>query len=298
LTGGVFVHGQAFIGALQNGFKNNQRLPGMTFSNSLTLEDGSDVYGLSDGRSTIANGDTALVDIAGELRVGANTRWHLLSSSLSISGTIRSTGPNSSIDFQGIPALLRMGGAGLRVDAGQSLSVRLNGEAANVELNGNGNTIQGSGLLQGNYTVLSGANVAPGNSPGLLTIDGDTTFGSSGHLTIELAGLARGLNYDGLDVTGEVTIAGGLLDVSLLNGFAPNSADAFIILRGHHISGRFSNALSSIVVGTQTLPVTYFDQMVVLGNAAAVPEPAGLTTLVASLACGACLARRRRSAFQ
>src|SRR5262249_39996509 len=148
-----------------------------------------------------------------------------------------------------------------------SLSIKVNGQAAPVVLAGSGNTIQGSGLLSGDYTVTSGAAVAPGNSPGLLTIDGDTTFGSGGYLSIELAGQVRGSSYDALDVSGDVQINGGLLDVSLLNGFVPSASDTFIILRGDHISGRFANATSSIVVGGQSLPVTYFNQMVVLGNA-------------------------------
>lgn len=294
LTGGVFVHNEAFIGALQNGFKSGQRLPGLRFAGQLTLTDGSDVYGLSDGRSTIANGDVALVDISGELRVGANTTWHLLTSSLSISGLIRPTGPNSSINFEGIPTLLRMAGAGIQVDAGQSLSISLNGQAADVQLSGSGNTIQGSGLLQGDYTVANGAAVSPGNSPGLLTIDGDTTFAAGGHLSIELAGTIRGMQYDALDVSGDVLIDGGLLDVSLLGGFVPTSDDGFILLRGRHVNGKFANALSSIVVGGQSLPVTYFDQMVVLGNAAAVPEPGTLLLVVVGMCFGGHLFRSRR----
>ena len=265
--------------ALRTGFKNNVRSPGLTFAGSLILTDGANVYGLSDDLGTIATGDTALVDIAGQLNVGANTVWHLLTSTLSISGTIRPAGPNGSIDFEGIPALLRMAGAGIQVNAGQSLSIKLNAQAAAVVLAGGGNTIQGSGLLTGNYTVTSDAAIAPGNSPGLLTIDGDTTFGTGGHLSIELAGLMRGSLYDSLDVTGNVQINGGLLDVTLLNGFIPSPNDAFIILRGHHISGRFSNAISSIMVGGQSLPITYFDQMIVLGNAAALPEPATFALL-------------------
>jgi hypothetical protein len=294
LTGNVFVHEEAFIGALQNGFKNSQRLPGLTFSGQLTLSDGSDVYGLSDGRSTIANGDIALVDIAGELRVGANTTWHLLTSSLSISGLVRPTGVNSSINFEGIPTLLRMGGAAIQVDAGQSLSILLNGQAANVQLSGSGNTIEGSGLLHGDYTVTAGAAISPGNSPGLLSLDGNTTFAAGGHLSIELAGTTRGTQYDSLDVSGDVIINGGLLDVSLIGGFVPAGTDGFVLLRGHHVSGKFANALSSIVVGGQTMPVTYLDQMVVLGNAAAVPEPGTLLLAMLGL-CFGCRSCRHRA---
>ncbi len=279
LTGNVFVHQEAFIGALSTGFKNNVRLPGLTFGGSLTLTDGANVFGLSDGRSSIATGSTALVDISGEMRVGSDTVWHLLSSSLSISGIIRPNGPSGSIDFEGIPSLLQMNGAGIQVDAGQSLSIKLNGQAAEVLLSGGGNSIQGSGILAGDYTVVNGAAVAPGNSPGLLTINGDMTFGSAGLLSTQLAGLSRGSQYDALDVSGDVVISGAILDVSFLNGFTPTSNDAFIIMRAHHVTGRFANATNSILVNGQSLPITYFDQMVVLGNAAAVPEPSSVALL-------------------
>lgn len=296
-AGNVYVHDHAYIGASSTAFNSNVRLPGLTFAGALTLTDGANVYGLSNDFGTIATGDAALVDISGQLNVGANTTWHLLTSTLSISGTIRPLGLDGSIDFEGIPSLLRMGGAAIQVNAGQSLSIKLNGQAAAVVLTGGGNNIQGNGLLAGNYTVADGAAVSPGNSPGLLTIDGDTTFGTAGHLSIELAGLLRGSSYDALDVSGDVVINGGLLDLSLLNGFVPSPSDAFVILRANHVSGKFSNAISSILVGGQSIPVTYFDKMIVLGNAAAVPEP--LTTSLIALAFGmALLCRRRNSTLE
>jgi autotransporter-associated beta strand protein len=294
LTGNVFVHEGAFIGALRNGVQGGKYVPGLTFAGQLTLTDGSHVYGRSDGRSTVATGDVALVDISGELRVGEDVTWHLLTSSLSISGVIRPESVNSSINFVGIRSLLRMGGAGIQVDAGKSLAIQINGEALPVEVSGAGNIIAGSGLLEGTYTVTNGAAISPGSSPGLLSINGQTTIATNGHLSIELGGAALGTQYDSLDVSGNVFLSGALLDVSFLNGFTPTNNDAFVILRGSSITGKFANAQSSIVVGGMMLPVTYFEQMVVLGNAAAIPEPA--TAVLIALAAGGIGSIRRRSA--
>jgi hypothetical protein len=102
---------------------------------------------------------------------------------------------------------------------------------------------------------------------------------------IELAGNHPGTGYDSLHVLGDVTIGGGILDVSLLNGFVPDPNDAFVILRGTSIEGVFENAVETITVGNVPLPVTYLERMVVLGNVAAVPEPMGLMLVIQIVFC-------------
>jgi hypothetical protein len=291
LTGHVTVHDEAFIGALRNGVQGGQYRPGLSFAGQLTLSDGAHVYGLSDGRSQIAEGDVALVEIAGELRVGVDATWHLLTSSLSISGVIRPNGQNGSINFVGLPELLRMEGADLHVDAGQSLAVLVNGRAQPVSLSGGGSALTGGGALHGDYSFSDGATISPGSSPGVLTIDGNATLGPLSRLAIELAG-PRGSQFDALHVTGSLVLDGAMLDVTLLEAFMPSAADGFVIARASDIVGRFSNASESILVGGKTLPVTYRNNMVIVGNLAAVPEPA---TLSLALAClGARLSVRAR----
>ncbi len=89
LAGSVTVHDEAFIGAIRPGFKEGVFLPGLTFAGELILTDNSRVCGLSDERHWKASYDVALVDVSGELVIGSNTTWNLLTSSLSISGAIR-----------------------------------------------------------------------------------------------------------------------------------------------------------------------------------------------------------------
>jgi hypothetical protein len=90
-----------------------------------------------------------------------------------------------------------------------------------------------SGILGGNGTVLGAVNnqasVAPGASPGTLTIDGNYVQGPSGSLGIQLGGTTAGTQYDQLVVTGSVTLA-GTLNVSVVNGFTPTVGNTFQIL--------------------------------------------------------------------
>lgn len=85
-------------------------------------------------------------------------------------------------------------------------------------LSGNGGTIIGDMLNQGT--------IAPGNSPGILTIDGD--LHSTGLIQIQLAGTGTGY-FDQLIVTGDLNL-GGTIEVDLLDGFMPFTHNSFQIM--------------------------------------------------------------------
>ena len=84
------------------------------------------------------------------------------------------------------------------------------------------------------------ATVAPGNSPGILTIDGDYTQGSGGTLAIEIAGNTPGHEYDRLVVNGQANLA-GTLAVTLLDSFTPLDGHTFDILDFNSVSGDFDS---------------------------------------------------------
>jgi hypothetical protein len=94
-------------------------------------------------------------------------------------------------------------------------------------LNFNGGVLNGTGTV--NAPVNNAAQVNPGSSPGILTINGAYTQMASGTLNIELGGTTLGTQYDQLNVTGAVTLD-GTLNVTTIGGFMPVSGNAFKVL--------------------------------------------------------------------
>lgn len=94
-----------------------------------------------------------------------------------------------------------------------------------------GGTLGGNGFIGGQVTVESGGVLAPGASPGLLTVD-SVVFDSNSTLSIEIGGETRGSEYDALDVSGLATL-GGALDVALIDlggAYTPEPGDSFELL--------------------------------------------------------------------
>lgn len=90
------------------------------------------------------------------------------------------------------------------------------------------------GLLNGNGTVIgavvnAGGIIAPGNSPGTLTIQG--SLQSHGLIEIQVAGLRPG-QFDVLNVLGSAVLAGSKIEFIFENGFLPKTGDSFDFLSG------------------------------------------------------------------
>ena len=138
-----------------------------------------------------------------------------------------------------------------------------------------GGTLDGNGKVIAN--VFNSGNVAPGNSPGLLTITGDYAQTSSGVLDIEIGGTTPGTQYDVLDVNGIATL-GGTLDVTLLNSFDPPVGSSYVILDPSSINSVFATLDLPSLGPTKAFDVQYNATNVTL-TVAAVPEPAALGLL-------------------
>ena len=164
----------------------------------------------------------------------------------------------------------------------------------------NNGTLAGSGYINGDYTD-QGVTKA-GNSAGVLTINGDF-FKVDGSKEIELGGLFDGggdkslTEYDWLDVTGNVELA-GTLDVSLIDGFDLQAGDAFNFLRvGGILTGQYDGLGEGDLVGTfsgRDLFITYGggDGNDVGLFTRSVPEPG--TILILSMLAGLRMTVRRR----
>ncbi len=122
---------------------------------------------------------------------------------------------------------------------------------------GNGGTISGDGTVGGNLS--NHAVLAPGNSPGILSVDGNYTQSAGGTLEIELAsnGGVAGTDHDRLAVTLAASLD-GTLDLQLDGGYTPTIGDSFVgIVTAGALSGKFATASNVVIDGRRGVAVTY-----------------------------------------
>jgi len=149
-------------------------------------------------------------------------------------------------------------------------------------------TLSGNGAIAGSVSVLSGAHLAPGTSPGVLTLGGLSLIPGS-QLDFELATPATGSDRTIITNPGALSITGGTLNITALTGFGI----------GHYTlldyTTSFTGSASNLSIGSAPSGFTYsfIDNPTATSiDLVVVPEPA-----IFSLTCGltiARLARRRR----
>src|SRR5262249_5852720 len=96
-------------------------------------------------------------------------------------------------------------------------------------------TLGGSGTI--NADVANSGTVAPGQSPGTLTINGDYTQRSNGALNIEIAGPANA-QFDRVLTSGTASL-GGTLHVLRDPGFFPGNSTVFSVVVAGTRTGTF-----------------------------------------------------------
>lgn len=131
-----------------------------------------------------------------------------------------------------------------------------------------GGVLKGTGTIMGDVTNLAGT-VAPGNSPGMLSITGDYVQGPNGILQIELQGDAPG-DYDQLYVDLSVTLD-GTLEIVLLGGYTPSAGASFpsVIHAGGGFIGDFSSRTYPVGYNFAYLPFTATEMNLGLASATA-----------------------------
>ncbi len=119
--------------------------------------------------------------------------------------------------------------------------------ATTIFNNNSGASIKGNGVF--NFTSVFNSNgiIAPGLSPGLLTINGPEPLSANSNLQIEmLDGSGAGTGHDQLIRAGNITLAGTLTVTQ--TGTVPNGTYTIINLTSGTVSGNFA---------TTNLPVGY-----------------------------------------
>ena len=148
-----------------------------------------------------------------------------------------------------------------------------------------GARLTGNGTIAG--SVVSAGILAPGNSPGLIVIEGNLTLESSSILEIEIASLS---DFDRLSVSGHLEY-GGTLSIIFIDGFVPGGGDLFPVFDDFTSwSGAFDTVLFNEPGWTGL-----FDHNTGTLTLTAIPEPSTWALLAAAgAALAACRWRRRR----
>jgi autotransporter-associated beta strand protein len=148
-------------------------------------------------------------------------------------------------------------------------------------------TLTGSGGIRGGGDVFIMGDLRPGNSPSEVSYTANMYLGASSQTVMELGGLQSGTQADKVDVTGTLSLGGGLTVVSY-NGFQPTLGDKFDLIDATTTTGAFSSiSLPQLSTGLQ------WDTSALSTNGviSVVPEP---TTLGLFAVAGLAAMRRRR----
>jgi len=177
-------------------------------------------------------------------------------------------------------------------------------DAGNVTV-ASGATLGGSGTIGGATTINDGGTLAPGNSPGVLSFGSSLTLSGTANTAMEIAGITRGTEYDGINVVTALTYGGDLtlnLGATFSDGnysfnlfdFASESGDFSSITLAGLYSGSFSFDGSDVWSATTNSgnESWTFTQSTGDLDLTVVPEPSAV--LLVGLT-GLLLLRRRRS---
>jgi hypothetical protein len=162
----------------------------------------------------------------------------------------------------------------------------LNGTLTSI---GSAAFIRGGGTYGGPIIDNAGSTLAPGNSPGTMSVSGAATLNAGSFLQIELDGPSPGSGYDQLIVGGAITLNNPTLDFTL--GYSAAPTDTFTFLTSGSMSGQFNNLPegSTVPLGvfaglTWTAEIHYGNNFVELVDPVGAPEPSSALLLLGASA--------------
>jgi fibronectin-binding autotransporter adhesin len=199
---------------------------------SLNINSAFDITG--DGTITAAFGPLMHVGSTGSITT-SNSGTVAIQPALHNDGTVTVGSGTTQM-----PAGVTQAAGATSVAAGATL-------AGDVTLNGG--TLGGGGTVNGSVANTAGT-VAPGSSPGTLTVSGNYSQGSAGTLSEDITGTAPGTQFDQLLVGGSATLDGTLAIHS--SSFTPSGLDTFKIISGASSrSGTFASLTGATVNGVR-----------------------------------------------
>ena len=115
---------------------------------------------------------------------------------------------------------------------------------------GSNGRLEGNATFDGDVTVRGngGGTIAPGASPGTLSITGDLSLGN-GTMEMEINGTTSG-SHDLIDVAGNAAINNGDIKIIIGGGFVPTAGDSVTLVQAADLSFKAENFdLSSMGIG-------------------------------------------------
>ncbi len=255
-----------------------------------------------DGTVTLTNdsdqlrvGDSGTTEVIGGL-IGATgiVSFQYGDSDLAIDQDFNSTfggdfyadGDSPTITKRGTGNLLLTGGMQWDHDDNVKFVV----EGGTLTVNGDLSTADGThmevkdtGKLKGNGKVgkvsTNGGTIAPGNSPGKLTV-GSLTLDPTNTVEFELDGPIAGTSYDQIVSSGAVNLANATL--SIKPSYTPSAGQVFTIITGSSITGTFKNMPnnSTVIVDGITFKINYTATSVTLTYVSGTYDPNASDSLV------------------
>ncbi len=255
----------------------------------------------STARGTMSISDTGTLECSTYLVVGYDGTGELIQDAGSV--TVLNDSPLYIGERAGSDGTYSLNGGSLHVTGDLVIGGNTGGsggtglltvaEGASLTVDGElklwaGGTLDGDGTITAN--LVNAGTLAPGNSPGVMTVLGNYTQDAAAMLELELGGTTRGAEYDALDITGEATL-GGTLEVLWFAGFEAADGDTFNLLDWGTLAA--GTEFDSLILPTFTEAGLDWDTSVLYtdGTISAVPEPATMSLLALG---GVAMLKRRR----